>query len=154
MYDKFAAVKVGGFMETITAKRVILTSLQQARTKEQDAILKLKRQIVDRERTIDVLNVEIKRMEFIIEQDGDNTNPIPEQYKRSLTWADKIAYALVRFPDGLTTGQIAKELRALDDDLLIWDNPDLAARISAIVGVNRGERFVRDGKLIKLKKAE
>lgn len=56
--------------------------------------------------------------------------------------------------DGLTTAQIAHALKSLDDELITWDNPTLVGRICAIIGVNRQNRFYRDGKVVKLKKAE
>lgn len=141
-------------MSDTRSKQIILASLRQSKLKEQDFIQRLHKQIKERESVIDVLNIEIKRMEFIIEQGCNGISLPPIEYAQSLTWAEKIAYILSNHPDGLTTPEIAKELRSLDDELLLWDNPTLAARISAIVGVNRGNRFERNGKVIKLKKAE
>lgn len=143
-------------MITVHAKKIIVEALFNSKGIENREIMNLQRKIRQHETNIRVLDDEIKRLERMIEREtGGNLAPdTPETYHHKLTWSDKIAFVLRDEEEGLKIKQIAEALKLIDDELVMWDNPTLIGRISAIISVNRQNRFERVDRLVKLKKAE
>lgn len=143
-------------MITVHAKKIIVEALFNSKGIENREIMNLQKKIRQHEINIRVLDDEIKRLERMIEREtGGNLAPdTPETYHHKLTWSDKIAFVLRDEEEGLKIKQIAEALKLIDDELVMWDNPTLIGRISAIISVNRQNRFERVDRLVKLKKAE